>query len=1155
MCCFIKNVKMGSIKLRFSVIISFLLFATIAYSQYNYTNQSVLSSGSWFRIGVTEDGVYSLVPSDLQQLGAGTNLPIQSIRLFGNGGSMMPERNGDANADDLIENPLRIVDVNSDGIFNGNDYILFYGKGPHDKFYRQPQNRFELRRNIYSDTAHYFITVNNGNSLPMVVQPANSGPADYISNSFDDVITIEKDSLNLMSSGRRWFWKDFKYITSHTFNASMPGGFRPDSALRVRVVMAANCVGCNSSYQVSMNGSTLGSVSVGPNNPEGAFAQDGENTFTTFSGAQNFSVTIQRTSPQGQGVDAWLDFIAISGRRNLVRQGTQMHFSDRHSTGNTWVQYTLGNASGTQIWDVTNPVQAQVVTHTNGQFIASGNGVKTFIVFENTNFLRPVLIGAQPNQNLHGLPYADNLVITHPLFYNQAKRLAEYHKNADGLSYHLVTVDEIYNEFSSGNADPVAIRNFVRMFWQRKNDGVHPMPKYLTLFGDGSYDPKTYLNRTYRDSAGTRININTYFVPSWQTTNSFSQGGSTFSTDDYFGIMASGKGGNDGTFLADYLEIGIGRILVRTPQEAEGMVDKFIHYMSNEACMGDWRNRLLLMADDYDVPNPDFLFVPINETLDNIVQTKFPVYNVDKLYLDAYDQVVTAGQRYPDAEKALADKMDKGVLFINYVGHGGERGLTKERLMQTEDVDTWNTINKLPFWVTATCTFTRFDDPQFISAGEYVLMKPDGGGIGLISTSRPIAPSSSQSQAYMNALFTRDTVTGEMPRLGDVVRKGKNTSGGPWAIQPLLLLFGDPALRLAYPEHKVVTQSVTNVLGEEIDTIKATQVVTVTGMVTDQDGFILGDYNGWVYPTVFDKPSSLRTKQNDPGAELYLFEIQKNILFKGKTKVENGSFEFSFKLPLDIDYAFGDGKISYYAENGEEDAHGFDVITVGGSENNCNETQGPTIQLYLNDEHFMNGGISNANPTVFARLYDESGINLSGAGIGHDLMLTLTGPKNEEYFVNDFYEADAGTYQSGSLAYPLRNLPQGEYTLSLRAWDACNNSGWGSVMFTVDTSGLKVNNLYNYPNPTTGGTTFSFEHNLPDTDLQADLRIYTLQGVMVKQIKQNVNSPGFRSTEIYWDGNLDGGGRIASGMYVYTLFLTNGKGKALKASNKLVVTN
>jgi uncharacterized protein YxjI len=584
------------------------------------------------------------------------------------------------------------------------------------------------------------------------------------------------------------------------------------------------------------------------------------------------------------------------------------------------------------------------------------------------------------------------------------------------------------------------------------------------------------------------------------------------------------------------------------------MVDKFIHYASAPECMADWRNRVLLVADDEDVLNPDAFFVPINEALDNIARTKFPEYNVDKLYLDAFDQVVTAGQRYPDAEKALLDKMNRGNLMLNYVGHGGELGITKERLMQINDVDKWNTLNNLPLWITATCTFTRFDDPHFVSAGEYVLMKPDGGGIALISTSRPIAPSQSQSMAYMNAVFTRDTATGQMPRLGDVVRNGKNNSGGVWGIQPLLLLFGDPALQLAYPEFKVNTTQVLNADDEEIDTLRATQIIKVRGTVTDRDGFLLNDFNGWVYPTVYDKFSTLRTKQNDPAAVERIFELRKNILFKGKTKVENGNFEFVFKVPLDINYTFGEGKISYYAEDGMADAHGFHELTVGGSENNCQETQGPQISLYLNDDSFVNGGTANSNPSVFARLFDESGINLSGAGIGHDMLVKLEGPVNLEYIVNDFFLADAGSYQSGSLSYPLRDLPQGNYTLSLRAWDACNNSGTASIQFRVDTSGLVLNNLYNYPNPTNGGTTFSFEHNFAETDLQAELRIHSLQGTQIKLIRQTVNSPGFRSTEIYWDGTTDGGGRVAPGLYVYTLYLTNGKGKAVKASNKLVVT-
>lgn len=1121
----------------------------IVHAQYTYSSQSALSTGDWYRLGVVEDGVYALYPSDLHQLGVGGTVPIQSVRIYGYGGTMLPERNNQPNPDDLLENPVKVYDTNGDGQFNANDYILFYGKGPGEWRHVTGQNRFIYRRNVYMDTAYYFVSVNNGTSLNMADLASQGGTPDYTVTSWDDFAIIEKDSVNIGFSGRRWFWRDFKYVPSHSVSGSVAGGFRPDSLIRARVAISAKCIGCQSSYAVAVNGQSLGNVTVSSSIPE-AVSLDGESTFSFQTAASTFNFSIARTSPSGQNIEAsWLDFVELNGRRYATRVGAQLQFTDKYTLGKTLAAYSVGNAAGTLVWDITTPTAPQNVLHSNGNFSLPGDVLRRFIVFEQANFKHPLPLGRVPNQNLHALGYADNLVVTNILFFDEAKRLADFHYSHEGLSYHIVTLEQIYNEFSSGQQDPTGIRNFVRMFWQRKLDGVHPMPQYLTLFGDASYDPKTYLNRSYVDSLGVRLNINSNYVPTWVTTNSYA---GSYSTDDYFGMMQPLEGADNGTGLQGIQNIGIGRLLVRTPQEAKGMVDKIIHYVADPNCQADWRNRVMFMADDEDSPNPDIFFLPFNEVLANTMNSSFEVYNVDKLYLDAYDQVVTAGQRYPDAEKALADKLNKGVLLLNYIGHGGEKGLTKERLMQTEDVDKWDTYEKLPFWVTATCTFTRYDDPHYLSAGEYILMKPDGGGIALISTSRPIPPYLDESQAYMNAVFTPNAVTGEMPRLGDVIRIGKNNAAS--GNGPLLLLFGDPAMRLAYPEYSVATQSVTDEDGNPIDTLKATQVVRITGNVTDNDGFILGDFNGWVYPTVFDKASTLQTKQNDPGATQYTFKLQKNILFKGKTRVTNGAFEFMFKVPQDINYSFGNGKISYYAEDGVRDAHGFDTVMVGGSENNCQETNGPQVQLYLNDEWFVDGSVTNANPTVYAKLSDESGINLSGAGIGHDLLVTLTGPVTEEYVVNDFYEAEPGGYQSGELRYQLRDLPMGDYTLNLRAWDACTNSSMAEIHFRVDSTALVMNNLYNFPNPTNAGTTFSFEHNFAETDLQADLRIYTLDGRLVKTIRQTVNSPGYRSVQLYWDCNTDGGAQVQAGLYIYTLFLSNGKGKAIKASNKLVIT-
>ena len=1131
----------------YTLVLLSLGLGGLARAQYTYSSQSALASGSWYRLGVVEDGVYAILPSDLQQLGVGGSVPIQSVRVFGYGGTMLPERNNRPNPDDLLENPVKVYDTNGDGQFNASDYILFYGKGPGEWVYGS--DRFTYRRNIYIDTAYYFVTVNSGTSQAMADLASQSGTPDYTVSSWDDFLIIEKDSVNIGLTGRRWFWKDFKYVQSHSVSGSLPGGFHPDSLIRARVTISAKCVGCVSSYAVAVNGQALGDVSVSSAIPD-FVSVDGESTFSFQSSASTFNFSLNRTYPSGQNIEAsWLDFVELNGRRYATRVGSQLQFTDKYTQGKTLAAYSVGNASGALIWDITVPTAPKNVLHNNGSFSLPGDVLRRFIVFEQANFKRPLLLGAMGNQNLHALGYADNLVVTNSLFYSQAKQLADFHLSHDGLSYHLVTLEQVYNEFSSGQQDPTAIRNFVRMFWQRKLDGVHEMPRYLTLFGDASYDPKTYLNRSYVDSAGTPININTNYVPGWITMNSY---GGSYTTDDYFGMLKPTEGADNGTSLSGQQNIGIGRLLVRTPEEAAGMVNKIIHYAADPNCQADWRNRVVFMADDEDAPNPDEYFVPINESLADIMKTSFDVYNVDKLYLDAYNQVVTAGQRYPDAEKALGDKMNKGLLLLNYIGHGGEKGLTKERLMQTDDIDKWDTYEKLPMWITATCTFTRYDDPHYISAGEYVLMKPDGGGIALISTSRPIPPIQSESEAYIKAVFTRDAITGEMPRLGDVIRIGKNTSMG--GNGPLLLLFGDPAMRLAYPEYSVTTQSVTDENGNPLDTLKATQVVRITGNVTDNDGFIMGDFNGWVYPTVFDKSSTLQTKQNDPGANQYTFKLQKNILFKGKTRAVNGAFEFMFKVPQDINYTFGDGKISYYAEDGVRDAHGYDTVTVGGSVNNCQDSDGPQIQLFLNDQWFVNGSTVNADPTVYAKLNDQSGINLSGAGIGHDLLVTLSGPVSAEYVVNDFYESEPGGYQSGELSYKLRDLPMGDYTLTLRAWDACTNSNTASLNFQVDSTALVMNNLYNFPNPTNAGTTFSFEHNFAETDLQADLRIYTLDGRMIKNILQTVNSPGFSSVQLYWDGNMDGASRVTPGLYIYTLYLSNGKGKAIKASNKLVIT-
>jgi hypothetical protein len=257
-------------------------------------------------------------------------------------------------------------------------------------------------------------------------------------------------------------------------------------------------------------------------------------------------------------------------------------------------------------------------------------------------------------------------------------------------------------------------------------------------------------------------------------------------------------------------------------------------------------------------------------------------------------------------------------------------------------------------------------------------------------------------------------------------------------------LLCDPAVRLNFPDYKVFTQTINSqpvtFLG---DTLNALTKVTITGYVANLAGTKLTSYTGVVFPTVFDKETKLKTLGNDVQfSSAQNFKMRKSIMYKGKVSVTNGNFSFTFVVPKDIDYSFGPGRISYYAADGLNDANGFnESFIVGGTNPNAPiDGDGPKIDLYMNDNKFVAGSITNESPDLFGVLFDDNGINTVGNGIGHDLVAVLDENTEKSINLNDFYQSDLNSYQSGIVRYPFNKLSDGRHTLTLRAWDVYNNS-------------------------------------------------------------------------------------------------------------------
>jgi hypothetical protein len=1115
----------------------------------NWPPNTVLATGSWYKIGVPANGIYKIDAAFLNSLGINTsNIDPRNIRIYGNGGGMLPEENVDFRYGDLQENAIVVVGEN-DGRFDQGDYILFYGKGPHQWSYRPATQRFEHDVNHYSELYYYFITTSLGQGKRIGTVASTPNPNNF-SGAFDDFAFHEKDEYNFLQSGREWYGDIFNFsVTNRNFPFTF-SNFDASVPVSLRASLIARGTSSQSTFNITANGQNIVSESypsVGVNYTNPYATEKITNTnFNSNSGNINIGLTFSNPSTNAEG---YVNFIELNVRRNLSMTANQLIFRDKTSLGNGKItQFNLANASSNiKICDVTDPVNAVCVTHamngTTAQFSTSTESLKEFVAFyESGSFPAPVASGSVANQNLHAIGQPDMLIVTNENLYSSALSLANYHIQKNGLSVKTVKVNDLYNEFSSGTPDISAIRDFVRMVYDKAGSDVNLLPKYLLLFGDASYD--------YKD----RIANNTNYVPTYESPNSLDPI-NTFNSDDYFGCLDENEGGSmvDNN---DYLDIAIGRIPVKTPSEAQDVIAKIMNYQSPNS-LGNWRNEITFVADDED----GNLHFRDAEAVANFVDTTYRAYNLNKIHFDSYQRIsVPGGFRYPDVKDAINRKIFSGTLIFNYIGHGGINGLAAERVLDATDVASWSNVNKLPLFVTATCELSKFDDPAITSVGEQILLRPNGGGIAMVTTLRLVFASANRTlnENFFKNIFV-PLPSGNMPTMGEVITRVKNNilaTSDDTNLRKFVLL-GDPAVILNYPSQNVVTASVSGVRSSTIvDTLRALSKVTIKGEVQDKSGNRLNNFNGIVYPTVFDKRSTIQTLKNSSNSQLASFEVLRNIIYRGKASVTNGSFSFTFVVPKDISYSYGNGKVSYYADNGFIDAHGYDEdIVVGGTADSfLVDNAGPEIKLYMNDDKFAFGGITDENPVLLVKLEDENGINTVGTGIGHDITGVLDQNTQSTYVLNEYYSAALDDYTKGEIRYPLSKIPEGRRNIKVKAWDVYNNSSEGYTEFIVSKSAeLALGHVLNYPNPFTTSTSFQFEHNKPGQPLFVQVKIFTVSGKLVKTIQQDILSDSYRVDNIKWDGLDDFGDRIGRGVYVYKVQVRAEDGASAHQFEKLVI--
>ena len=1095
-------------------------------------SNSVLASGDWYQFYVEKSGIYKISKTFLQQLGVDVkSINPKRIKLFGNGGRMLPLSNAIEYPIDLTENAIEIVGEN-DGVFNNEDYILFYAEGV-DTWNKES----ETNLNLYDNKSYYYITTQGGDGKRIPNMPQPTGNSTLELNTFDDHQFHELDLVNILKLGRQWFGETFDIKQDQEFNFTFPN-IDITTPIKLSITTASEAF-TPTSFQVLANGIDAGSISFPALIPySGTEFNTASVSNTSFPAAEKTIIKLSYNNNGVPGSKGYLDKINLTAKRKLQGYGKQFHFQYDLSSSNIGiVSYNLSNATGiSQIWDVTDIYNVTKIENTNQvsiSFKANLGELRKYVAFDALDFYTPLKTSKTKisNQNLKGTLFKDNqgqfldidyAIITPALLSSQAEKLANFHRSYSNLNVKVITLENIYQEFSSGKQDIAAIRNCIKYIYDNAS-ATGKRIKYVNLFGDASYDYKN------------RIPNNSNIVPIYQALNSNTTGESSFASDDFFGLMDEDEGNITSSFGG--IDIAVGRMLNNNASQAEEMVNKVLEYHDIKS-YGSWRNNIVMVSDDSD-KNSDSSLQSRQNNLADIITTEKPFMNINKILLDSYVQEASAGgSRYPKARTDLFSSFEKGALVFNYLGHGGEDGLTGERIWEKSDGQNLNNQYKYPLFITITCDFSRFDNPTRPTAGEYTYWNPKGGAIAMLTTIRSIGQYSAENfnDALSKNLFSFDS--SPQTSIAEALRISKNNN--PNSSSNVVLYLGDPAIMLAIPKPKIRLTKVNDIpISQPIDDFKSLAKMKISGEITDQNNIPLPNYNGELSTTIFDKTITRNTLNNDGYSPSISFKNPGETIFRGNASVINGQFEFSFIVPRDIRVPLANGKISFYAKKNQsfENQTGSDLsIKIGGvNENAVADNIPPTVKLYMNDETFISGGTTNESPFIVATLEDESGIN-TASGIGHDIVAILDGDVENPYILNDYYQTNLDDFTKGTLRFPLRNLAVGMHTITFKAWDVYNNPTTAEIQFiVVGDEGITLTHVLNYPNPFVNYTEFWFSHNRPYEPLETQIQVMTITGKVVWTRNQIITTEGFLSKEISWDGKDDFGNRIGKGVYVYKL--------------------
>ena len=1130
-------------KRKYIIAFMCMISAVMHAGVHTYTGQSVLSEGKFLKIAVKESGVHCISYESLKAWG----LEPANVAILGYGGAMLSEDFTKERWDDLPALAF-YMHKGDDGIFNSGDYILFYAQGP-VSWELNDKGEWRHVKNPYSNEGYYFVT--DQLDLQKLIQTSNE---QYNTTSVIDVdwytsLNVhEKERYNLIdlngqSGGGREFYGELlnqqKRDTAITFSLN---NVRTDVSARCVVDMAATS-GEVTPIQVTYANVPqvlrMSAISVTDYHTKATTAK----TSFAVKPLSDVNQTVSLQFNGAKGANAYLNYLELHVPCALKMQGNELPIVNTNYLGSSQtIRYNMEFAnSNIQIWRVTDRVNVEQMPATiNGNtlsWVGSNASPERYIAVDvhATNWKTPVKISEVANQNLHALENIDYVIICPEAFLEPSIRLAKKHEQVDGLTWAVVTEQQVFNEFSSGTPDASAYRWLMKMLYDKANGDLVKQPKNLLLMGSGTYD-----NRKLLSASGARQLL------TYQAANSTSET-DAFATDDYFGFLADKSYYTQGVFSEKVaiMDIGVGRLPARTLREAEDVVEKICTYMDDHL-LGKWKSQLLFLADDGD----HGLHVQTADGGAERLRRRNKDFILNKIYLDAHTQEVSAaGESYPLAKNQFDNLMSNGVLFMDYSGHGGYNNITNELFMKTADILKMNNA-KQGFWFLATCSFSHFDG-GIVSAGEHAVLHPNGGAIGVLSACRTVYATQNTvlNRNLCDTLFGHTTPFDYNMTLGEATRIAKNLTGYDNNKLPYILL-ADPALKLNYPTDLQVKTIL------ETDTMHALTTQTIKGYIQTADLDTATWFNGKMDVTIFDKMQQITTRDNDEIIEdnktKITYNDYPNTLFAGQTDVVDGKFEFTFMVPKDIRYNYGNGRIVYYAFDtvSREEAVGhYEEFLVGGSSSlDKKDTVGPDLTIYLNNPAFVSGDQTYEFPHFYADIHDENGINTVGTGIGHDLLLIIDDDPKKTYVLNNYFSASNNSYQTGQVSYKMSEQSEGMHSLKFRAWDLYNNSSTATLNFQV-VKGLDphIYSVTTYPNPVASTDVMNvvIQYDQPDEITETTVYLYDISGkLMHAHVQNGVEGIVFNMSQV----------ASKPGIYIYQVKIKTATSGYITKAGKIIVT-